>query len=215
MNYIPEELLLLVDGLSGSEYQLYINGNHIKDRGKRSKIDAEIKSIPIEKFVKSGKNFVVIKLTVNKRTDGILDLLRLTGMFALDQQNKDYVITEPRNRLKTGDWTKQGYPYYSGTGIYQTEIEIGEEYTKGRLILKTICGEDVLSVRINDNKECVMPWHPYDLDITDMVRRGKNKIIIKVTNTLINMLEAVQQESGILEEPSILHYHRYTLKREA
>jgi hypothetical protein len=209
--YIPENLSLLVDGWSGSQYQLYINGEYIKDQGDRSEIDAEIKSIPIKKYLQIGENSIVIHLTVNKRTDGILDLLRLTGNFSLTKRKDQYVINEPVTNLITGDWTKQGYPYFSGTGIYKTEIEIAEEYTKGKLFLEADCGEDVLSVLINNHKEVVLPWHPYRLDITDFVKPGKNQIMLKVTNTLINMLEAVEKESGVLKEPIIRHYHQYTL----
>jgi hypothetical protein len=200
-----------VDGLSGSDYKLYINGNHIREKGNRSKIDAEIKSISINNVVTKGENFIVVKLTVNKRTDGILDLLRLVGDFSLTKKDDKYVISKPLDTIKTGDWAKQGYPYFSGTGVYETEIEIPEEYTNGKLILETNCGEDVLSITVNNTKERVLPWHPYDLDITEMVQLGKNKIVLKVTNTLINMIEAVEKESGILTEPVIKHYHKYSL----
>jgi hypothetical protein len=213
-DYLPDDLSLLVDGLSGKSHDLYINGIHVKDKGTRSKIDAEINAIPVRKYVHSGKNCIVIKLTVSKRTDGILDLLRLTGNFSLAKKNGHYVMSKPVNQLQTGDWTKQGYPYFSGTGVYEKEIEISSEYTNGKLFLEIDCGEDVLSVCINDGKEVVIPWHPYHLDITDMVHPGKNKFVLKVTNTLINMLEAVEKKSGLQKEPIIKYYHRYTLDRK-
>jgi hypothetical protein len=213
MNYIPNNLVLLVDGLSGSDYQIYINGHLLKDEGKRSKLDAEIKSIPVTEFIHSGINHVAIRLTVTKRTDGILDLLRLVGGFSLEEHNGEYIISELPTKIQTGDWTKLGFPYYSGTGIYETEININEAYTKGKLILKASCGEDVLSVSVNNHKERTLPWHPYELDITELVHPGKNRIILKVTNTLINMIEGVKKESGLLKEPSIYHYHKYKLDR--
>jgi hypothetical protein len=211
MEFIPTDLSLLVDGLSGSDYQIYINGNHVREKGSRSKIDAEIKSIPANKYITTGENYIVIKLIVEKRTDGILDLLRFSGDFSLAKKNNEYVICKPMKTMKTGDWTKQGYPYFSGTGVYETTIDIPEEYSGGKLILKTECGEDVLSVIVNNKREFVLPWHPYDLDITEMVYPGKNQIVLKVTNTLMNMIEAVEKESGILEEPIIKHYHKYSL----
>jgi hypothetical protein len=211
MEYVPTNLSLLVDGLSGSDYKLYINGNHVKEKGNRSKIDAEIKSISVNKYVTIGENFIAVKLTVNKRTDGILDLLRLVGDFSLIKKDGKYVISQPVDTMKTGDWTKQGYPYFSGTGVYETTIDIPEEYTGGKLFLEANCGEDVLSVIVNNNKESVLPWHPYHLDITEKVQPGKNQIVLKVTNTLINMIEAVEKKSGILEEPVIKHYHKYSL----
>jgi hypothetical protein len=214
MEEIPDDLSLLVDGFTGSDYQMYVNGNPIEDRGNRSKIDAEIKSISIKDYINAGKNIVVVKLTVNKRTDGILDLLRIVGDFSLNEKKGDYIIGKSAGHLFTGSWTKQGYPFFSGTGVYKTEIQIPQEYTEGKLFLETQCGEDVLAVSINENQDHVLPWHPYHLDITELVQPGKNKIVIKVTNTLINMLEAVEKESGIFEEPIIRHYHKYTFDQK-
>ncbi len=208
---IPSKLNLLVDGFSGSEYHLYINENEIKDKGKRSKLDAEIKDINIRDYIKKGKNVVVIKLIANRRTDGILDLLKITGDFALEKNGNEYKIVEKKTLINIGDWTKQGYPFYSGTGVYETEIEIKKNYLDGKLFLNVDCGEDVLEVIINDDDGVVVPWNPYKVDISNLVKAGKNNIKLKVTNTLINILEAVQKKSGIFTQPKIEHSSRYFL----
>jgi hypothetical protein len=44
-----------------------------------------------------------------------------------------------------------------------------------------------------------------------LVQSGKNSIKIKVTNTLINILEAVQKESGLFSEPVIEHQNKYII----
>ena len=211
VNKIPSSLRLLIDGFSGSSYKLYINGNEIKDNGKRSSLDAEIKEVDIRSFVKEGENLVAVKLIAERRTDGILDLLKLVGNFALSGSDKEYIITGQSDKIKVGDWTKQGYPFYSGTGIYSKEINIPEKYMDGKLFLRADCGEDVLEISINGNEPVIVPWHPYKVDITGMVKPGSNTITIKVTNTLINILEAVRKESGLLKEPVISHSNIYTL----
>ncbi|TLY27194.1 MAG: hypothetical protein E6K56_11820 [Ignavibacteria bacterium] len=55
------------------------------------------------------------------------------------------------------------------------------------------------------------PWHPYRVDVSRFLRKGINAVEIRVTNTLINMLEAVQKPSGLLSAPLLTHEHRYTL----
>src|SRR5690606_35962363 len=52
---LPLNTRLLIDGFSGSRYQLFINGNEIKDKGKRSKLDAEINEVDIQSFIQKGK----------------------------------------------------------------------------------------------------------------------------------------------------------------
>ncbi|TFG95368.1 MAG: hypothetical protein E4H13_13520, partial [Calditrichales bacterium] len=214
VEYLPKELHLLVDGFSGRSHKLFINGKEVCDPGTRSKLDAEIKTIAVSDFVRIGRNQVAIQLEANRRTDGILDLLKITGDFSLRETAEQQIIVAPRRELVIGDWTKQGYPNYSGTISYETEVDIPAAYTEGKLFLHVECGEDVLAVRLNDNAEIAVPWHPYKLDISGLVIAGNNKIVLKVTNTIINILEAVPKKSGLFEEPVIEHAHRYTLTLE-
>ncbi len=210
--YVPSNTRLLIDGFSGEKYQLFVNGNEIKEKGKRSKLDAEIKEVDIQPVIKKGHNVVAVKLVVTRRTDGILDLLKIVGDFALTPTDDGYKVVAPKPTLKIGDWTKHGYPFYSGTGVYETEIDVPESYLNGKLFLNVDCGEDVLEVCINDNHSTIVPWHPYHIDVSDWIRAGKNKFVLKVTNTLINILEAVQKQSGIFVEPKLIYKSRYELK---
>jgi hypothetical protein len=206
---LPGSTSLIIDGFSGIGHKLYINGTYVTDKGKRSKLDAEMKEIDIRQFLNEGKNHIAVELTANRRTDGILDLLKIMGDFSLQQTKNGYKIIEKIRELKIGTWTTQGYPFYSGTGIYETEIDIPKKYLDGKLFLKAECGEDVLEVVINGKDEIIIPWHPYKADITNYIKEGRNKITLKITNTLINVLEAVQKESGLFKEPVIEHAHKY------
>lgn len=208
---MPDRLDMLIDGFSGSDFTLYINGTEINDSGVRSKLDAEIKEIGIGRYVREGENCVAVRLVVNKRTNGMLDLLKIIGDFTLHKRDNDYIIGGKNNTMTIGDWTKQGYPYYSGTGIYTCEVNIPEKYLEGKLFLDVDCGEDVLEVSFNGNRSAIQPWHPYRIDISDSVVAGTNTVEMKVTNTLINILEGVEKKSGIFSRPKIYHQHRYTL----
>jgi hypothetical protein len=66
-------------------------------------------------------------------------------------------------------------------------------------------------VIVNNSDPIVIPWNPYRIDITNLVKAGKNTIKIKITNTLINILEAVQKESGLFKEPIIEHFNNYKI----
>ncbi|HEX9652821.1 MAG TPA: glycosyl hydrolase [bacterium] len=215
---LPSNTRVLIDGFSGSSRQLFVNGQPVTDAGRRSQLDAEIKEVNIQPFVKAGRNVVAVKLIVTRRTDGILDLLKIIGDFALASRKAGtdlesvpaagLKIVAPKSRLKIGDWTQQGYPFFSGSASYTAKVEIAEKYLSGRLFLETDCGEDVLEVIVNDHTR-VVPWHPYRVEITDLIRAGKNTITLKVTNTVINILEGVRKASGLFSPPRISHEHRY------
>ena len=78
-------------------------------------------------------------------------------------------------------------------------------------MLEVECGDDVLEISLNGDDGQVLPWHPYRLDITDRVRPGRNHVELKVTNTLVNLLEGVRRPSGLRSIPKIVHRQLYTL----
>jgi hypothetical protein len=207
----PGAMRLLIDGFSGSEHTLYVNGCKVTNPGMRARLDAEMREINIHPLIRDGRNTVAVKLVVTRRTDGILDLLKIIGPFALRKDGVEYRIGALPSKLRVGDWTTQGFPFYSGSVAYSAIVEIPDRYFDGRLLLTVDCGEDVLEVRVNGHPGKVLPWHPYRLDITKLLRPGSNTIELIVTNTLINILEAVQKPSGIVSPPTIIHQHRHTV----
>ncbi|MBI4429857.1 MAG: hypothetical protein HY562_12150, partial [Ignavibacteriales bacterium] len=208
---VPTNTRLLIDGFSCGSYQLYVNGRQVEEKGTRSKLDSEIKEVNIQSFIRPGRNVVAVQLIARKRTDGILDLLKIVGAFSLKKKNGGYVIESSRSKIKVGDWTEQGYPFFSGTGIYRTEVYVPSTYSGGRFFLEIDCGEDVLECSFNSETSLVVPWHPYRFEVTNHVRPGNNTVELRVTNTLINVLEGVKKPSGVFSRPRLIHEHVYTL----
>jgi hypothetical protein len=174
-------------------------------------LDAEIKEIDIVSLVQPGRNTISVQLTVTRRTDGILDPIKLVGDFALENAPDGYRIVRPKATIAVGDWTSQGYPFFSGTGVYRTEVTIPAKYLDGRMELQLECGEDVAEVLI-DGRTCgVLPWHPYQMEVTGSLKPGRNVLEVKITNTLINLLEGVLQASGMRSVPVLDHRHRYVI----
>jgi len=211
METLPPNTRLLIDGFSGTAYQLFVNGQEVQDKGTRSRLDAEIKEVDIQPFVEVGRNVVAVRLVVNRRTDGILDLLKIVGDFALQKSGEHFKIVKAPSEISAGDWTAQGYPFYSGTGIYRAAIDVPAKYLDGRLFLEVDCGDDVLELSVNGRPAVLAPWHPYRLELTGLLNAGKNIVELKVTNTLMNILEGVQKASGIFSAPRLVHEHKYTL----
>jgi len=211
---LPSNTRLLIDGFSGSPRQLFVNGREVADEGRRSQLDAEIKEVDIQPYLKLGRNVVAVRLVVHRRTDGILDPLKIIGDFSLRKAGGRFAIAEKLTTIGVGDWAQQGLPYFSGTGVYRMEVYVPSTYLGGRLFLVVNCGEDVLECSINGSPAQVLPWHPYRIDVTSLVRPGTNTIELRVTNTLINLLEGVQKPSGLLTAPQLVHHHLYRLSLE-
>ncbi|MEW6511950.1 MAG: glycosyl hydrolase [Bacteroidota bacterium] len=210
---VPASLRLLIDGFSGSAYRLYMNGEEIRERGTRSTLDAEMKEVAIGRHIRQGRNVIAIQLTAVRRTDGILDPLKLLGDFALDESAEGLRIIQRLQQIAPADWTGQGYPFFSGTGVYATEFTLPASHDGGCLTFEAECGEDVLELWVNGTQVAVAPWHPYRIDVSSHLHAGNNTVAVKVTNTLINILEGVRKASGLLAPPIVTHEHLYAITK--
>jgi hypothetical protein len=64
--------------------------------------------------------------------------------------------------------------------------------------------DDVIDVSVNGRPAGVRLWHPYEVEVTDLLTSGNNEIAIDVTNTLANLLNAVARPSGLAGPPRLL-----------
>ncbi|MDR1532211.1 MAG: hypothetical protein LBS62_08520 [Clostridiales bacterium] len=196
--YVAEDLRLMIDGFKGSGWELSVNGRQVKETPERSYLDAEIKTVPLKDYFKIGENLISLKLAVCKKSDGLVDPLKIIGSFAVESAGggTDRMVPPPA-AIELGDWVNQGLPFYSGSGVYTVSVDIPSDWDNKKVYLTADVGGDVLECYVNGTSAGVRPWQPYRLDLTGLLASGSNKLDLKVTNTLINMLEGVRKRSGL------------------
>lgn len=210
---LPDDLRLMIDGFKGEKYELYINGKRMTETPVRSFLDAEMKEVPLKGYAVEGVNAVAVKLTVRKKSDGMIDLLKIIGDFRVKECCGREIIAAPTRTIRTGDWVPQGLPYFSGTGSYTQVIDVPADYVGKALFLRASVGADVLEVDVNGRFVGTCLWNPYVLDISDYIMEGKNEITLRVVNTVMNILEGTRNKSGLFDA-SITACDRYELKAE-
>ncbi len=210
-DYLPAKLNLIVDGFAGSEWSLYVNGEHVTAAPVRSQVDGQMKAVDITPHVHRGENLIALRLVVTSPTDGLLDLLKLTGDFSLSPQGDDtYRISAPCQSLQPQPWTNQGYPHFSGRAVYRKSFELPPSFTGRRVFVEPEMHDDVLEVLVNGQSAGVRLWAPYPVDITNMVKSGENTLELRVANTLVNLLERVERPSGLAGAPRLVTYQTFT-----
>ncbi|HZB95703.1 MAG TPA: glycosyl hydrolase [Herpetosiphonaceae bacterium] len=208
--YVPATANLIVDGFAGSSWKLFVNGQVVEATPVRSAFDSEMQAIDIAGLMRAGTNVVALCLTVTRATDGLLDLLKITGDFALRKEaGRSYTIVEPGKVLAPAPWTEQGYPYYSGRGRYRRTISLPVEAAGRRVFLDPTMGDDVLEVLVNGRQAGVRLWAPYTVEITELLQPGENVIELRVANTLVNLLEATARPSGLAGAPRLVTYQPF------
>ncbi|MEN4098527.1 MAG: glycosyl hydrolase [Anaerolineaceae bacterium] len=210
-NYLPPKVNLIVDGFAGSEWSLYVNGQRVMAKPIRSHIDGQMKSIDVTPHLHLGENVIALRLVVTNPTDGLLDLLKLTGDFSLAPSGDGtYRIAAPRSSLQPQPWTMQGYPHYSGRATYRKRFDLPESFSAQRVFVEPDMQDDVLEVLVNGQSAGVRLWAPYQIEVTDLLKPGENTLELRVANTLVNLLEAVERPSGLNGAPRLIPYRRYT-----
>jgi hypothetical protein len=100
------------------------------------------------------------------------------------------------------DWTRLGFPHYSGLMTYAARFE----WSGGSARLWLEAGgdqHDPFEVRVNGTSVGVCCWHPWRVELTPALRVGMNEVEILVANTLINRIEGKAQASGLLGRPQL------------
>ena len=103
--------------------------------------------------------------------------------------------------ILVGDWAAQGYPFYSGIGVYKQTVKLPR--TSKRVFLQMEHPGDLAEIFINDEFAAVLAWEPWAADITDLVKVGDNEITIKVANAMANVFLTEPKPSGLLGEVKI------------
>jgi hypothetical protein len=204
VNEVPSRLDLIVDGFAGSGWSLYVNGLPATSKPVRSPIDSQMQSIDVTNSIQQGSNVIALRLTLTSATDGLLDLIKLMGPFSLDRQDGQDRIAAPRSTLRPVSWTGQGYPYYSGRGLYRRRITLPDAFTGFRTFVEPAMIDDVLELVVNGRTAGVRLWPPYELEITELLKPGENTVELRVANTLVNLLEATERPSGLAGPPRVV-----------
>jgi len=123
----------------------------------------------------------------------------ITGRWQLKLEGYGFETFET-NVSTLASWTDAPRTrHFSGTGRYEIEFTLpGELLAEGaRLVLDLGQVGCIAEVEVNAQSVGVAWRAPYRLDVTRAVRAGKNRLVVFVTNTMINYV------SGLKEPPEV------------
>ncbi len=167
-------------------YQLYINGEKAESTGKFYK-DPTFVMHDISKWVKAGVNEIAL-VCDGFNIDTPFEWIYLVGDFKVEGMYEDFVVKNIDEEVRPGDWTRQGYPYYSGVMDYSSSFSLDEE-PAGKVVL-SLDELMMISARVyvNGKEAGILAWKPYELEIGSLVKKGLNEVRVEVMNSLQNFL---------------------------
>lgn len=157
---------------------LKINGTAVDLASARPdhQFDLSYCRVPVAKLLRVGENTIEVVSSEPKPLP-FLPSLVLWGDFAVDATGQ---LIVPPKAIRLGDWRTQGYPSLCGTGRYRATVDFSA--VPARLGVDP-AGYPV-QVTVNGRNCGLRPWAPFEFDLRDAARPGRNEIVVAVTSTL-------------------------------
>jgi len=169
--------------------KVFVNQSPVALRSGTGWVDTSFHTASIREFVSSGSANTV---TLVFKMSGLVDVepVFLKGQFAVNiSSGRKCTIQKEASVISTGDWTRNGYPFYAGAIRYTQKIKLPWRKNKSSKILlemSELQGAAAM-IRINNKKAGIVGWHPMVLDITSPAKTGTNQIDIDVYTGLRNL----------------------------
>ena len=177
--HLPDEEIFLA--IEHPEYfEISCNGQKINNMPNGYLLDKAIKRVKLSN-VKVGQNEII--LSCNYMGYMELEDCYLCGEFGVNKDRR--IIVKPK-KLDVGDWTQQGFLHYSGSVCY--DYSFTYKYNNRRIVLElgdysAVC----ITLHINEEK-IEIPWKSMlNIDITDYIVTGCNKLTIEVMSSPRNL----------------------------
>lgn len=209
----PSSCELVIE--EADKYTISVNGTLVRYEGLPYYRDRHLLPVNVGHLVQRGMNYIEITRDYRSAEDKVLGVenlenfygteleqVYLTGDFAVKGEftGKDKFETVrhrfspkfslvPEKNKTRGDLLADGYCFFSGTIKLIADIQIPEINANEKYYLEVGDLESVYSeVEINSNYAGYIAWKPYRLDITDLVWKGENRIVLSLTNSLRNLM---------------------------
>ncbi len=206
----PVALLFEEDMLA----EIRVNGRPLAGRPERNRyFDAFGLSLPAQKYLRRGPNRIagLFMPEIFERTMGGIfyhaDVIQptldafLLGKFSVVNDR----IGSPVRQLTCGPWQPQGYPYYTGAGVYALRMKLPENRAAGALWLEVAAHNGAVELCDRRGKsQAVRITPPYLFDVSSRARGGSLEFLLKITSTLGPLL--THQRMGVLTGNYVRQY---------
>jgi hypothetical protein len=206
---VPERLYLVLDGFAGQDVRLFLNGEPATGTPERSPFDSQMRWVDLTGATRTGRNVLAVRMAVTGPAGGLLDRVKLAGQFAVAEGPDGPHLVRPSGTAQPDSWAEQGYPFYSGVGIYRRRFTVTGRAPSMRHFLDIPMRDDCVQVTVNGQPAGVLLWPPYVAEVTGLIRDGENEVELAVANTLSNLLSADRRPSGLAGAPRLITHREF------
>ena len=168
-------------------FKAKLNGKSLNTSGDAGWwIDPSFRRVKVPaSLLKRGANELVLETSYGPKSG--LECIYMTGEFGVRVDGAEAVMTALPGRLDAGDWRSQGFPFYTGAMIYILDADI--QRAGERVVIEVPEWDGVLlRFRVNGKDAGRVAWPPFEVDITEKVKKGRNRVEVTVFGSRRNLL---------------------------
>ncbi len=172
-----------------------INGQWITPLSKENYYrDTYFRMLDITGKIRSGTN--VIEMHAPGMHGHRVESCYIIGEFAVtNRANRHFALTTEKKTSTGVDLVKDGYPFYAGSFDFTRTFSLTTKPQSAQIRfgrMNFIHAE----VFVNGRKAGAAYWSPLTVDVARHLKRGRNEIRIRLTNSLRNLLGPHHQKTG-------------------
>lgn len=167
-------------------WKVKVNGKALSAIEGETWLDSRFGVYAIGEVAKTGVNTVELSVKPMSIYAEIAPVYVL-GDFSLESAPTGWIVREPVEEFKTGSWKAQGQPYYSWDMAYSKVYNVSDLSGSYALQLRQWNGT-LAEVYVNDRKVGVIAYKPYNFDLTPYMKKGDNKVEVRVVGSLRNLM---------------------------
>lgn len=198
LDEVPADGVLMMDqsAISGA-FTLYLNGHRLSraDFQPHTHYDRCNRRCEVALLLVQGVNTLLLRVEAQRDWDGLIEPLYVTGTFGvyLDGSGAPSIGKVPE-RATFGTGSFKGYPYFAGTLSLKRTFDLGplpnQDMFEVDLPQWGELYQECAEVLLNGHSLGVCGWSPYRFGgSTELLMTGRNLIELRLTNTLVGMLE--------------------------
>jgi len=149
-------------------------------------LDTSFRRFPIGPYLKEGEN--KIGLTANWAQNLELETTYIVGDFAVENKNyKEFAIIPEAQEVGGKNLVEEGYPFFAGSLELEKIVELKVAPERALVSFQSLPAT-ATEVEINGKSAGAIIWEPYFLEVARFLKAAKNRVLVRLTNTLHNLL---------------------------
>lgn len=136
----------------------------------------------------------------------VLDHLSIVGHYAIRHLEGIDIICPVPTSITTGSWTEQGFPYFSGVGIYRQRVMIPDSFIGHAMSIQFENTAGQVEIVVNHKEAGLLRESPWKADLTEFIIPGENLFEFRVDNRIRMDVSLPQKPSGLLQPVSLEVY---------